>query len=101
MRDRFQLDYLQLLDGRLASIENNIATHHYEEARIAMLSLEAASGMIGAHRLVEGLRELRGIVDFGPASLRTELIAKIMSEAADVRRALETNGGIDGTDSVF
>ena len=33
-----------------------------------MLSLEAASGMIGAQQLVERLRELRSIVDFGPAS---------------------------------
>lgn len=101
MRDRFQLDYLQLLDGRLASIENNIATHHFEEARIAMLSLEAASGMIGAQQLVERLRELRGIIDFGPASRRAELVAQIRAEAAEVRRALETEGGIDGSDSVL
>lgn len=101
MRDRFQLDYLQLLDGRLASIENNVASHHYEEARIAMLSLEAASGMLGAQQLVDRLRELRSIVDFGPAALRTELIGLIKADAREVRRALEDEGALDTDDSVL
>lgn len=101
MRDRFQLDYLHLLDGRLGSIENNISTRHYEEARIAMLSLEAASGMLGAQSLVHRLRELRSIVDVGPPGKRVELMAAVRSEAAEVRRALETRGSVDGSDSVL
>ncbi len=101
MRDRFQLDFLQLLDGRLATIENNIATVHYEEARIAMLSLEAASGMLGAQQLVERLRELRSIVDFGPAAKRAELMELIRRDAADVRSALEHDGGLETPDSVL
>lgn len=101
MRDRFQLDYLSLLDGRLASIEDNITTQHYEEARIAMLSLEAASGMLGAQHLVERLRELRAIVDVGPPARRTELMAAVRTEAADVRQRLENHGSVDGSDSVL
>ena len=101
MRDRFQLDFLQLLDGRLDTIERNIGTRHYEEARIAMLSLEAASGMLGAQQLVDRLRELRGIVDFGPAQLRTDLMTLVRSDAGEVRRALEDGDGLDTHASVL
>ncbi len=101
MRDRFLVDYLDLLGGRLAAIREHIATKHYEEARIAMLSLEATSGMLGATSLVERLRELRGVVDVCSAPQRLALLSDIESEAARVRARLESGEYSDPSESVL
>ena len=97
MRDQFRSDYLKLLDGRLAAIRGHVATKHFEEARIAMLSLEAASGMLGAGSLVERLRELRGIVDVCPAPQRLALLSLIEAESDSVRRRLEAGEDPDSS----
>ncbi|HEY5848589.1 MAG TPA: hypothetical protein VIT42_17535 [Microlunatus sp.] len=101
MRDQFRSDYLKLLDGRLAAIRTHVATKHFEEARIAMLSLEAASGMLGASRLVERLRELRGIVDVCPSPQRLALLSLIEAESDTVRRRLERGDDPDSSASVL
>ena len=102
MRDRFLADYLKLLDGRLATIREHIATKHYEEARIAMLSLEAASGMLGANSLVERLRELRGIVDVCPSSAAARLaVLASRPKPTRVRRHLESGEYPDPSGSVL
>ena len=101
MRDRFLADYLGLLDGRLTAIREHIATKHYEEARIAMLSLEAASGMLGAAGLVERLRELRGVVDVCSAPQRLALLSGIESEATRVRHRLESGDFPSSPESVL
>lgn len=101
MRDRFLVDYLDLLDGRLAAIREHISTKHYEEARIAMLSLEAASGMLGATGLVERLRELRGVVDVCSAPQRFALLSSIESEADRLRERLESGGYPHSSESVL
>jgi hypothetical protein len=101
MRERFLADYLELLDGRLAAIRTHVATNHYEEARTAILSLEAASGMLGAEALVSRLRELRSIVDVGPDVQRTALLAVIEAEAADLRGHLESGEHSDHRGSVL
>jgi hypothetical protein len=101
MRSRFLADYLDLLDGRLAAIRGYVATNHYEEARTAIFSLEAASGMLGAETLVSRLRELRSVVDVGPDVPRTALLARIEAEAADLRRRLESGEDSESQRSVL
>lgn len=101
MRDRFRSDYLKLLDGRLAAIRGHVGTKHFEEARIAMLSLEAASGMLGADDLVARLRELRGIVDVAPAPQRLALLSMIEAESASVRQRLEAGETPEASGSVL
>lgn len=101
MRERFLADYLNLLDGRLATIRGHIETKHYEEARIAMLSLEAASGMLGATTLVEPLRDLRAVVDTCSAQERVSMLARIETAAAGVRQQLESGADPDQSGSVL
>jgi len=101
MRDQFRSDYLKLLDGRLAAIRGHVSTKHFEEARIAMLSLEAASGMLGATRLVERLRELRGIVDVCPSPQRLAWLSLIEAESETVRRRLEAGEDPESSASVL
>jgi hypothetical protein len=101
MRERFRNDYLELLDGRLATIRDHIATAHYEQARIAMLSLEAASGMLGATSLVEPLQELRSVVDVCSAQQRAAMLARVEDEAIRLRRRLQSGEPPHGSGSVL
>ena len=94
-------DYLHLLDGRLATIREHIATKHYEQARIAMLSLESATGMLGVTGLVEPLRELRKVVDVCSATQRATMLARVETEALRVRRHLESGEYPDSPGSVL
>ena len=85
MMARFLREYLDLLDGRLDAIRASIRSGEVDDARVALLSLESTSGMIGERELVRHLHELRHALETASAPQQEALIAVIESEAAGVR----------------
>ena len=84
----FRQDYLDLLDGRVATIERLVAQHEVEPAHVALLSLESSSAMVGAAELAAVVRELRGALDGAGADELEALTARLAVEAAAVARRL-------------
>jgi hypothetical protein len=66
-----------------------------------MLSLEAASGMLGATNLVEPLQELRGVVDSCSGQQRAAMLARVENEAIRLRHRLEAGDPPDASRSVL
>ena len=90
--DRFVADYLELLDGRLLAIRSCMIDSDLEGARIAVLSLESSSKMLGADVLAARLNELRSQLTLGPTPQRNALLALVEVAAAAFRRELESAG---------
>lgn len=86
---RFVVDYLQLLDGRLDAIRRCLADSDIEGARVAVLSLESSSVMLGGRPLADRLSELRTHLELGPTPQRNALLALVEVSAAAFRRELE------------
>ena len=61
--DDFRRDYLGLLDDRVARIGELLVAGEAEPARVALLSLESSSAMVGADRLVVVAKRVRGALD--------------------------------------
>ena len=55
----FRQDYLDLLDGRVLTIQRLVTGHDLEPAHVALLSLESSSAMVGAAELAATVRRLR------------------------------------------
>jgi hypothetical protein len=99
MMERFRADYLTLLDGRLDAIRHAVADlpqsptaadeARLEEARVALLSLESSSGMIGACWLVSRLHHLRAALETIGADQRAALVAAVEDAASEVRKRLQ------------
>ena len=89
--DRFVVDYLQLLDGRLDSIRRCLADCDIEGARIAVLSLESSSKMLGGTALAARLTELRSQLDLGTTPQRNALLALVEVAAASFRLDLQAS----------
>ena len=87
--DRFVADYLQLLDGRLDSIRRCLADCDIEGARIAVLSLESSSKMLGGTSLAARLTELRSQLDLGPTPQRNALLSLVEIAATTFRQDLQ------------
>lgn len=87
--DRFVADYLQLLDGRLDAIRRCLADSDIEGARVAVLSLESSSVMLGGGPLAARLAELRAQLDLGTAPQRNALMALVETAATAFRRDLQ------------
>lgn len=87
--DRFLVDYLQLLDGRVEAIRRCLDDSDIEGARVAILSLESSSLMLGGRPLADRLSELRAHVDLGPTPQRNALLALVEVAASAFRRQLE------------
>jgi len=85
MMAAFLRDYLDLLDGRLDAIRECLRSGEAEDARVAVLSLESSSGMLGEAELVDHLRELRLRLETAAPSEQEGLLAVIESTAAAVR----------------
>ncbi len=85
MMARFLREYLDLLDGRLDAIRASIRSGEVDDARVALLSLESTSGMIGERELVRHLHELRHALGTASTPQQEALIAVIESEAERVR----------------
>lgn len=88
--DRFLVDYLQLLDGRLAAIRRCLADSDIEGARVAILSLESSSVMLGGTPLATRLTELRSHLDLGPTPQRNALLVLAEVAATSFREQLES-----------
>lgn len=89
--DRFVVDYLQLLDGRLDSIRRCLADCDIEGARVAVLSLESSSKMLGGTSLADRLTELRSQLDLGTTPQRNALMSLVEVAAASFRQDLQTS----------
>ena len=84
----FRQDYLDLLDGRVATIERLVAHHEVEPAHVALLSLESSSAMVGAAELAAAVRQLRNALDAAGAEELETLTARLALEAGEVARRL-------------
>ena len=86
----FRQDYLDLLDGRVATIERLVAHQEVEPAQVALLSLESSSAMLGAGDLVAAVRRLRTALDVASAEeLETLSEGMVAAAAAFARRLAE------------
>lgn len=86
---RFVADYLQLLDGRLATIRQCLDDSDIEGARVAVLSLESSSAMLGGTALTARLAELRAQLDLGPTPQRNALLSLVEVAASSFRGDLQ------------
>lgn len=91
--DRFVSDYLGLLDGRLQTIRRCLADSDIEGARVAVLSLESSSVMVGGTALAARLGELRSQLDLGPAPQRNALLALVEANATQLQQDLRVAHG--------
>ena len=89
--DRFVVDYLQLLDGRLDSIRRCLDDCDIEGARVAVLSLESSSKMLGGTSLAARLTELRSQLDLGAAPQRSALFSLVEVAATVFRHDLRSS----------
>ena len=89
--DRFVVDYLQLLDGRLDSIRRCLDDCDIEGARVAVLSLESSSKMLGGTSLAARLTELRSQLDLGSTSERSALLSLVVVAATAFRQDLQAS----------
>jgi hypothetical protein len=87
--DRFVVDYLQLLDGRLDSIRRCLDDCDIEGARVAVLSLESSSKMLGGTSLAARLTELRSQLDLGTGPQRNALLSLVEEAATMFRQDLQ------------
>ncbi len=87
----FRQDYLDLLDGRVATIERLMAHGEVEPARVALLSLESSSAMVGAGELADAVRRLRAALDEPAPDDLEALTARLAQEAG------ATAGRLGGT----
>ena len=85
----FRQDYLDLLEGRVATIQRLVAADQVEAARVALLSLESSSAMVGADGLVVAVRELRTALDDGARGELGLLTAALDDEAGLARIRLD------------
>lgn len=88
--DRFGVDYLELLDGRLLAIRRCMVDSDVEGARIAVLSLESSSKMLGATELAGRLTELRSQLMTGPTPQLNALLALVEAAAESFRHQLQS-----------
>jgi hypothetical protein len=89
----FRQDYLDLLDGRVTTIQRLVAADQVEPARVALLSLESSSAMVGADELVAAVRQLRTALDDGARDAIGPLTAALTGEASAVRSRLVVRTG--------
>ena len=81
MMARFVHDYLELLDHRVASIQNHLEQRNFMTAHVALLSLESTSVMVGAEDLAQAAGRLREAVEQGERDTVAELLAQVSAEA--------------------
>lgn len=90
--EQFVTDYLQMLDGRLDTIRRCLADSDLEGARVAILSLESSSLMLGRNPLTASLGELRAQLHLSSATQRQALMSSVEYAATSFRADLEQTG---------
>jgi hypothetical protein len=89
----FRQDYLALLAGRVDTILRLVAADQVEPARVALLSLESSSAMVGANELVVAVKRLRAALDEGGDADLGLLTAQLADEAGAARSRLDSRAG--------
>lgn len=79
----FRRDYLGLLDDRVAKIQQLLVAGATEPARVALLSLESSSAMVGAEGLVLVVRRVRNAL--GDQGALAPLLEELRIEAGAAR----------------
>ncbi|MFT4167445.1 MAG: hypothetical protein QM650_19590 [Microlunatus sp.] len=87
--EQFLTDYLQMLDGRLDAIRRCLADSDLEGARVAILSLESSSLMLGRNPLAVSLGVLRAQLDLSSSEQRRTLLTSVEQAATGFRADLE------------
>ena len=93
MMARFRADYLDLLDGRVATITRLVAEREVEAAQVALLSLESSSAMVGAGELAAAGRQLRSALGTATPADLDALARQLVVEAGQA--ALRLRGRPD------
>ena len=88
MMARFRRDYLDLLDGRVAKIEDLVTRHEVEPAEIALLSLESSSAMVGAKELATAVRRLRSALSSATPEVLHDLTSQLVVSAREAALGL-------------
>ena len=83
MMARFRQDYLDLLDGRVATIERLVTQRETERTQVALLSLESSSAMVGASELADAVRRLRLALDTAAPEEEIRALTSQMLVTAD------------------
>ncbi len=86
----FRRDYLGLLDDRVEKVRQLLAAGAVEPARVALLSLESSSAMVGADRLVVAVRKVRDAL--GDPDALAPLLAELRTEADAAREQVAGPG---------
>jgi len=94
MMSRFRQDYLLLLDGRVAAIEQlvggtRVEPAQVEPAQVALLSLESSSAMLGLDDLTAAVRALRRLLERGEDDELAALLRTVRARAVDAHRLLD------------
>ena len=89
----FRQDYLDLLESRVVTIQRLVAADQVEPARVALLSLESSSAMVGADELVGAVKQLRTALDHGAHAEFGVLSDSLAVEAGAVRSRLDSRTG--------
>jgi len=94
MMSRFRQDYLRLLDGRVATIEQLVGgarmePAQLEPAKVALLSLESSSAMLGLDDLTAAVRALRQALERDEDEELARLLRTVRERAADAHRYLD------------
>ena len=89
MMASFRQDYLALLESRVDTVCRLVAAEQVEPARVALLSLESSSAMLGVDELVVAARQLRAALGDGRHDALDPLVAQLVSEADAARARLD------------
>ena len=79
----FRQDYLDLLDGRITKITGLVAAQQDEPARVALLSLESSSAMVGADDLRDVVKRLRSALEQGGSDDELDQLTQEMTDVAE------------------
>lgn len=90
---QFVADYLSLLDRRVAAVSEAVTAGNAERAEVALLSLESASRMVGADRIVDTAGDLRTAVEDRDFELARGLLERLQSNQTADRTELERGRG--------
>jgi hypothetical protein len=89
----FRQDYLDLLGGRVSTIQRLVSAGHVEPARVALLSLESSSAMVGENELATVAKRLRVALAEGSGSGLDALMAQLVADAESVRSGSDRQEG--------
>jgi HPt (histidine-containing phosphotransfer) domain-containing protein len=85
---KFVADYLRLLNGRIETLEDQLARVDFEAASISLLSLETSSAMVGGRDVVGAAHDLRMAVDDRQADRVGDLLGRLLNTLSSLEGQL-------------